>query len=172
MLVSLKYEKRRWLPGDNFTGELWVVNDRLEELKGCKAQITFLDGNKKKLNTQVIDVSNVNRDSSEKYGELSTMVPGQLGDRFYCELVLQDASGNQLAENNYMFLVADFEEDKKKLRAIGEEAFEVKQQYGWANYYRYFQGLGGEDGIKEADEVMPTVRKIAELQNKPNAGIC
>jgi beta-mannosidase len=85
-------------------------------------------------------------------------VPGKLGDKFYVEVSLVDAKGKILSENDYMLLVADKEKDRAELRAIGLEAFDIKQKYGWANYFRYYPGLGAEEGCLEADQKMPIAR--------------
>lgn len=166
LLVSLKYDKRRWLPSEEFNAEVWVVNDGLDRFNDCTATIRFLDGKQAELKKETIEISDIAKDSSKRFGAVSLPVPGSMGDKFYAEVSLQNAAGEVISENRYMFLVADFEADKKQLRAIGEEAFEIKQKYGWANYYRYFEGLGGEDGVREADEVMPTVRRIADAYKK------
>ena len=85
-------------------------------------------------------------------------MPGKLGDRVHAEVELVDGDGNSLSKNDYMFLVADKKKDRKALRAIGLEAFEIKQKYGWANYFRYYPGLGAEEGHLEADQKMPIAR--------------
>ena len=81
-----------------------------------------------------------------------------MGEKVYVELSLQSAEGEVLSANDYFMLIADKTVDKAKLRAIGMEAFEIKQKYGWANYFRYFPGLGGEDGQAEADQQRPIAR--------------
>ena len=85
-------------------------------------------------------------------------MPGTLGDKFYVEVDLVDADGTSLSANDYMMLVADKVKDRATLRAIGLEAFEIKQKYGWANYFRYFPSLGGEEGHLAADQKMPIAR--------------
>ena len=62
-----------------------------------------------------------------------------------------------------MLLVADQEAEIKRIREIGQEAMDVKQKYGWANYYRYFQTLD------KADEQMPVASGF-ENTNQMNNG--
>ncbi|WP_299553114.1 sugar-binding domain-containing protein [Seonamhaeicola sp.] len=158
VLLTMKHYNRRWLPGDAFKGELWVVNDYYQSFSNCKATIKFLDNNKTVIKEESFNFDDIVGDSSAKFADVSCTVPGDLGDKFYVEMTLADASGNILSENDYMLLVADKVKDKAELRAIGLDAFDIKQKYGWANYFRYYPGLGAEEGTKEADEAMPTAR--------------
>ena len=73
-------------------------------------------------------------------------------------MTLIDSNGNILSENDYFFLVADKTKDRKELRDIGLEAFDIKQKYGWANYFRYYTRLGAEEGAVEADAKIPIAR--------------
>jgi beta-mannosidase len=158
VLLTMKHYDRRWLPGEEFKGELWVVNDYYDSYKNCKANIIFLDNNKNVIKEETFDFSEINGDSSSKYIDVTCKVPGKIGDKFYAEMELVDADGKVLSENDYMLLVADKKKDRAELRAIGLEAFEIKQKYGWANYFRYFPGLGAEEGHLEADSKMPIAR--------------
>ncbi|KAA3662224.1 MAG: beta-galactosidase [Calditrichaeota bacterium] len=155
LLVSLQFDKRRWLPGEQFSGKLWLVNDFYKSFENCTVQIKVYDSQKQEIAKKSIEIAEIGEDSSQQYGEISCAVPGKSGERFFATLSLVDAAVNELSTNEYMFLVADQENAAKELRAIGEEAFDIKQRYGWANYYRYFKGLGAEPGVKEADEQMP-----------------
>ncbi|MGB5263302.1 MAG: sugar-binding domain-containing protein, partial [Lutimonas sp.] len=158
VLLTMKHYDRRWLPGSVFKGELWIVNDYYKSFENCKISIKFLDKNKNITKEEQFDISEINGDSSSKYIDVSSNVTGEIGDKFYAEMTLLDAKENVLSENDYMFLVADKKKDRAELRAIGLEAFEIKQKYGWANYFRYFPGLGAEDGHLEADQKMPIAR--------------
>ncbi len=158
LLITMKHYDRRWLPGEEFKGELWVVNDFYKSFANCKATIQFLDAKKSVVKKEVFDFDEILGDSSEKYVDVSCEVPGEIGEKFYVEVHLVDDKGNELSTNDYMLLVANKKKDREELRAIGIEAFNIKQKYGWANYFRYFPGLGAEEGHKEADEKMPIAR--------------
>ncbi|NMH85997.1 glycoside hydrolase family 2 protein [Flavivirga algicola] len=158
VLITMKHYNRRWLPGEVFKGELWVVNDYYELYSNCKATIKFLNNNKSIVKEEHFDFSEIAADSSAKYVDVSCKVPGELGDRFYVEVELVDVEGSVLSTNDYMLLVADKVKDKAVLRTIGLEAFNIKQKYGWANYFRYYPGLGAEESVNEADKEMPTAR--------------
>ena len=158
VLITLKHYDRRWLPGKEFKGELWVVNDYYKSYDNCRVSIKFFDNERKVFKEEQYDISEIAGDSSSKYVDIFCKVPGKLGDRFHAEVELVDGDGNSLSKNDYMFLVADKKKDRKALRAIGLEAFEIKQKYGWANYFRYYPGLGAEEGHLEADQKMPIAR--------------
>ena len=154
----MRHYDRRWLPGEEFKGELWVVNDYYKSFKNCKASIKFLDESKSVIKDESFDFNEIAGDSSAKFVDVSCKVSGKIGDKFYVEMSLVDENGKELSVNDYMLLVADKEKDRKELRAIGLEAFELKQKYGWANYFRYYPALGGEEGAIEADGKMPIAR--------------
>ncbi len=156
LLVSLQYEKRRWLPTETFAAELWIVNDFYRDYEGCEAVVKVLNQDRKVTDEKRVKVAKVIEDSAAAYAEITSAVPGQVGERFYLTLELLDASGQTISSNEYLLLVADQEQELKKISAIGAAAMELKQRYGWANYYRYFPGLGAEDGVPEADVKLPT----------------
>ena len=46
LLITLQYERRRWMPNTLFTGKLWVINDHIKGFKDCSAVLKVLDKNK------------------------------------------------------------------------------------------------------------------------------
>jgi beta-mannosidase len=158
VLLTMRHYDRRWKPGSVFKGEIWVVNDYYKSFSGCMALIRFLNDKKVVVKEEQFDIGHIEGDSASKYIDVHCKVPGKLGDKFYVEVSLVDVKGKILSENDYMLLVADKEKDRAELRAIGLEAFDIKQKYGWANYFRYYPGLGGEEGYLEADQKMPFAR--------------
>lgn len=160
VLVSLEHKRRRWLPGEQFEGKIWVVNDLYKDFKSCNAEITFFDNNKKEVKKETVKVGNVSGDSSNEFATVNCKVPGKLGDQFHVALKLTDKSGKVLSENKYLLLVGDEKVDLPRLREIGQEAIDKKAKYGSHNYLRYFDGLNGTRGVKQADEKMPTVKEF------------
>lgn len=160
LLISMKHDTRRFLPGTVFTPEIWVVNDYYEPYENCTVEVIWLDNDKKEIKSDSYALGTILPDSSKSFVQLSYDVNGKQGERFYVKLQLKDPNGAILSENDYFFLITDPEKDREKIREIGAEAMESKQKYGWANYYRYFDGLGGESGVKDADEKMPVAKKI------------
>ena len=96
LLVSLQYPRRRWLPGEIFTGNIWVVNDYLRNYRNCTAEIKFLDRDKKVFKKESLKIGDVSEDSSKAFNDVSCKVPGKLGEKFYIELALLDNKGNQI----------------------------------------------------------------------------
>ncbi|SDW34944.1 beta-mannosidase [Lutibacter oricola] len=160
LLVSLEHGRRRWLPGEDFIGKLWVVNDLYKDFKACKAEVVFYDNNKNEVKREIVTIGNVAEDSSKKYATLKCKVPGKLGDQFHVEIEMKDKSGKVVSENNYLLLVGDEKVDLPRLREIGQEAIDKKAKYGSHNYLRYFEGLNGARGVKQADEKLPTVKEF------------
>ncbi|TXG36086.1 glycoside hydrolase family 2 protein [Seonamhaeicola maritimus] len=160
VLISLEHKRRRWLPDEQFEGKIWVVNDLYKDFKDCKAEITFLDHNKKEVKQDVIKIPNIKGDSSKEFAAISCKVPGELGNQFHVKLKLTDKSGEVISENKYLLLVGDERVDLPRLREIGQEARDKKEKYGSHNYLRYFEGLSGERGVKQADEEIPTVKEF------------
>ncbi|MGQ1787616.1 MULTISPECIES: glycoside hydrolase family 2 protein [unclassified Saccharicrinis] len=161
LLVSLQHDRRRWLPGEQFEGKIWVVNDFYKEFKACKVDVVFLDNNKKEVSRETINIGNINGDSSKEYATVNCKVPGKLGDKFFVELEMRDKSGEVVSVNDYLLLVGDEKVDLPRLREIGQEAIDKKEKYGPHNYFRYFEGLNGTRGVKQADEEMPVVKEFA-----------
>lgn len=158
LLASLEYTQRRWMPGDNAKIELWVVNDYYQELGNLNAVVRYLNANKEVLDSQEVEILNISADCSEFIQSLEFKIHGEVGEHFYLEVELKDNCQKVVSSNEYLLLIGDQEEELKRIREIGAEAMEIKQQYGWANYYRYFPGLGGEDDEPEADEKMSIAR--------------
>ena len=160
LLVSLQHDRRRWLPGEEFVGKLWVVNDLYQKFKACQAEVSFLDVKKNEVKSEMIELGDIDPDSSKEYATVKSKVPGELGDQFYVEVELTDRSGKVVSSNQYLLLVADEKVDLPRLREIGQEAIDKKQKYGSHNYLRYYEGLNGTRGIRQADEVLPIVKEF------------
>lgn len=153
LLVSLQYEKRRFLVGENMDVNVWIVNDFYKSYEQCQVEVLLLNQNKEIVSTQLLEIQNIEPDSAKKFHSLRFQCnEGQLGERFYLKALLKDADNTILSENEYLLLIADQAAAKTTLKEIGEQAIALKVKYGVANYYRYFMGLGGETGVKEADE--------------------
>ena len=162
LLISLEHLRRRWLPGEQFEGKIWVVNDLYQDYKDCKAEVVFLDNDKKEVKREIIDIKNIKADSSKEFATVNCRVPGQLGDQFHVTLKLTDKSGEVISANEYLLLVGDEKVDLPRLAEIGQEARDKKTKYGSHNYLRYFEGLNGTRGVPQADEAMPVVKEFVK----------
>ena len=127
--------------------------------------IQFYNNDKNEVHKERVKIGNVTANSSKEYAAIKCNVPGKLGDKFHVEIEMEDKSGNIVSENKYLLLVADEKVDLPRLREIGQEAIDKKEKYGSHNYLRYFEGLNGARGIKQADEVMPTVKEFDNNKN-------
>lgn len=142
VLVSLEHYQRRWLPGQTFKGNIWVVNDYFNDYKNCTVEYKVLDNNKAVIKQEKVQIGDVAKDSSKKFFEISSKISGSLGDKFYVEIVLKDSNGKKISANDYMFLVADQKTDKALCKQMFEE-FLVRRKRG-RNYHRYFPELHEE----------------------------
>ena len=164
LLASLQFPKRRWLPNEEFAGKLWIVNDFYRTYHDCQVMVNVQNEMNTTFYQECFVISKIQMDSAERFMDIRFKVQGYLGEKFYINLALTDADGTELSSNAYLLLIANQEEALNKIRSIGSEAMEIKQKYGWANYYRYYPGLGGEDGIPEADEEIPIARGFNPAQ--------
>ena len=156
LLVSLQYPRRRWLPGETFTGSIWVVNDYFHNYQNFTAEITFIDNNKKVFKKENLKIGDVSGDSSQEFIDVSCKVPGKLGDKFYVELSLKNNQGNQISANHYMFLVADEKVAKAKLKQMGAEARERSRKFGRTTF-RYFPELHSKESNKREEGAVPAL---------------
>jgi len=77
LLISMKLDKRRWLPGEIFKGTAWIVNDMHKEFTDCKLEIIISDSKGEKCfkkKTSILDKIPTN--SSESYESISWKVTG------------------------------------------------------------------------------------------------
>ena len=88
VLVSLDYPLRRYAPGDEWTADVWAINDWPHELLRCQIEIAFGD------QKQVFEV-NIKPDSAEVIGKVNWTLPE--GDwRITCQL----KQGDQVLSTN------------------------------------------------------------------------
>ena len=89
VLVSLDYPLRRYAPGDEWTADVWAINDWPRELPRCQIEIAFGD------QKQVFEV-NIKPDSAEVMGKVNWTLPE--GDwRIACQL----KQGDQVLSTNH-----------------------------------------------------------------------
>jgi beta-mannosidase len=142
LLVSLKYSKRRWNPGETFRGEIWVVNDLYKQFPDCTVAIRFLDDKRRVFHEATKKVGDVRADSSTKFSQVAVKVPGKRGDRFHVEMRLLDGQGTIVSENQYFLLVDDQQQAADLLKAMGQEARRRTEKGGGT--IRYFEQLQGD----------------------------
>ena len=72
--------------------------------------------------------------------DITFKVPGEMGDKFYVEIVMTDNLGNQVSVNDYMFLVDDQQKALEVYMKYGKAYRERLEEFGSATN-RYFPGL-------------------------------
>ncbi len=135
IIPSLDFSKRRWMPGETFAGKLFVVNDYYKTYDDVAYEYQILDKDRNVVVTDTITV-NVGENSAEAFGDIAYTLGQDMDDTFYVTLKLTHA-GEVLADNEYMFLVADQEAAKKHSRELYDQMHVGRDKYG-KGYYRYF----------------------------------
>ena len=146
LLVSLKYDKRRWRNNDVFKSEIWIVNDFIQQFDQCEIRISLKNEDGQVLKQQLFPVDNIEAYSSAKFAEIDWDVLQTVKHHFYIELSLHDQSGEVLSNNDYMLLIGDKDLAAIKFKAMGQEIRKHNSEYSYGNYYRFFPDLINEDG--------------------------
>lgn len=135
LLPSLKFEKRRWLPNEDFKSELWIVNDYYKKYDNLKLNYKILDESKRILLSDCLEV-NVEENSSNYISGLQFNMKEIQGETFNIELELINEDNEVLANNEYVLLVGNQEEAKLKAMELYNESRDKRNKYG-RGYYRY-----------------------------------
>lgn len=150
LLITLQYERRRWMPGETFEGKIWIVNDYIKDFKGCNAILKVLDDEKQLVEEQIIKIGKVEEDSAEEITDISFVVPGKMGDTFYVEIEMTDQSGKIVSANDYLLLVDDQQKALEYYKKYGKKYRERRDVFGPATN-RYFPGLFDNRKSTKAD---------------------
>ena len=134
ILPSLEFKKRRWMPGETFAGNLYVINDYYETFSDVTYKYEILDTNKKVLHQGELMVE-IGENVAEKVGEISFEMQEGMDKDFYVNLKLVK-DNEVLSENEYCLLVADQEEALAKALEMYNEMHVARRKYGKA-YYRF-----------------------------------
>lgn len=135
IIPSLEFEKRRWLPGEEFKGKLFVVNDYYKEYSDVSYEYQILDKDRVVLESKQITI-NVGENTVEAYEDILFKLSGDMDDKFYVTLRLLEGE-KVIADNEYFFLVADQEAAKLQAKELYKEMHVGRANYG-KGYYRYF----------------------------------
>ena len=135
LLPSVKFDKRRWMPGEEFVSDLFVINDyyRVYDNVTYSCEVTNIKG--EVIYTQEQVVAKIGENISEKVGELKYTVEGKEGESFSIKVRLVQ-NGEVLSENNYTLLIADQEKAKLQAYELYKEMHAKRGDYG-RGYYRY-----------------------------------
>ena len=135
LVPSMQFSKRRWMPGEEFVGELWVVNDYYKTYVNIHYNLEILNKAGKIVftNTRVV---NIGENESVKHDDLKWRVEGLEGEYFDVKLNLVTKDEIILSKNEYRILIADQVKAKKVAEQMNYEMSVERSKYG-RGYYRY-----------------------------------
>lgn len=146
LLVTLDFDRRRWLNSDAFEGDVWIVNDLYEEYKGAKIRAVVKDHRGVEIYSDSYDVKSIKENCAFKVGGLKSGVLSGVEGSFTVELELTSKSGEVLSANEYLFLIGDKESAVAELKRMNIEMQKSSFDFTSGNYYRYFPAMWGGDG--------------------------
>lgn len=143
LLVSVQYNKRRWLPGEEFSGTLWIVNDFARDFGPCQlnVRITGADGSEWLRNS--LAVGHIPASSSQAVGDVKCTVRGRIGESFRIEVEIMAADKSVLSKNYYDLLVGDQEKAREQCAEFSAHLRAIKERFLPADYYRFYPDLVG-----------------------------
>jgi len=168
LLVSLAHAKRRWLPGENFTGQIWIVNDLIKEFGATTLRVEISSPDGKMLYQQTHSVAGIAADSAVAVAPVEWLVDGKLGDFFRVALTLRDANGKTLSANHYDLLRGDQDLARRECKERAERFSANRERYAPADYYRYFPGLSGESRFRQMGESFPAATGFPAARTPSN----
>jgi len=168
LLVSLAHAKRRWLPGENFTGQIWIVNDLIKEFGATTLRVEISSPDGKMLYQQTHSVAGIAADSAVAVAPVEWLVDGKLGDFFRVALTLRDADGKTLSANHYDLLRGDQDLARRECKERAERFSANRERYAPADYYRYFPGLSGESRFRQMGESFPAATGFPAARTPSN----
>jgi beta-mannosidase len=141
LLVSLKFDRRRWKKDETFTGQLWIINDTYQEYRNCRIKLTVCDDSGKCLNEQDVEVATIAADSSAPSASVSWDIAAQARNYFTAHLSLTDIQGREISTNKYLLLIGDQQAARRKMRELGSLRSATNNEFTYGNYYRFFPDM-------------------------------
>lgn len=102
VLVSVQYEKEKWIKGEMFKVFLWVINDYHRSFKDCRIRIDITDMKRRKYQQFFIDVD-IPKDSAKNIKKLEWKVPEDVKGVFMLRVYLKNRDNVTISENDYIF---------------------------------------------------------------------
>ncbi|MBD1390140.1 glycoside hydrolase family 2 [Neiella sp. HB171785] len=136
LLPSVQFDKRRWAPGETFTGGIWIVNDYQQELTNVTCDWVIRQGEFTHEAGTLTDLT-IGADSSVQFGNMSWLLPEDAEGEFEIDIRLIDQDGTEMSYNHYTLLVADQAQAKEQSLKYLAEAKERASKYG-LSIYRYW----------------------------------
>jgi len=165
LLVSLKFDRRRWKSDETFTGQLWIVNDTYQTYRNCSIQVTVCDEDGNNLNRQDVEVVKIDPDSSAALANVNWDIGRQANKCFTINLSLLDSQGREISANEYMLLIGDQEAARKKMRELGSLLSANSNEFTYGNYYRFFPDMiKPKDGDWQGETQIPRAAGFGESE--------
>ncbi|MFI3238134.1 MAG: glycoside hydrolase family 2 [Lachnospiraceae bacterium] len=135
LIPSLKFPKRRYLPGENFNASLWVINDYYREYSDVTYTVEIVNkaGESQYQDTFKVDIT---ENSATQHKDIDWEVTGVVGETFTVKIAIATSEGEELASNEYVLLLDDQEKSKEKIWAAYQKSNKVRREYG-RSYFRY-----------------------------------
>lgn len=146
ILVSLKFDRRRWEANETFKGQLWIINDTYRECQNCTIKLTVCDELGTCVHEQHVDVATIDPDSSEALADIRWDIAGQADRYFTVNLSLRDNRGDEISANEYTLLIGDQHAARKKMQELGRLQSKSIGEFTTGNYYRYFPEMTQQNG--------------------------
>jgi beta-mannosidase len=162
VLPTMQFERRRWLPGETFTGRLWVVNDLHEEFPDCtlKTEIRDIDG--EVLHEQSDRLGTVAVNSSAEYATIEWDVTDTSTGNFQVDLTLLGADGEEIASNDYVLLRGDQAAALKECEALSKKLRARRYAFPKSDYTRHYPQLSGPERAERFGDAPPLATDFGE----------
>ena len=99
-LASLRVTKHRYSGGEIFTGEVWLLNDSLNEIKETNVEVYYHLENSEKIKLGTFISPKLNKQTNAKCGAVSFMIPSGYNGKIFIELIADNPSYN----SDYVYL--------------------------------------------------------------------
>lgn len=136
LLPSLNYKKRRFLPGELFKAEVWVINDLYKEYNNIECKVEMFDESNNLLGLKLENI-NIEENSGKEFFEFENIVVGEIGGFFTLKITLTQY-GIVIGENDYKLLINDQEKARQDILEYYKIHREKTLEYG-KTLYRDFE---------------------------------
>jgi len=167
LLVSMQFDKRRWLPGERFTGKLWIVNDLPRGFTNCTLKTTVTNSLGEARQQRSYAIAVIAADSCAAVAELEWKVAGRTGESFRVEVSLETAEGEALSINHYDLLVGDQDKARHDCANLAAQFRAIKDQFHPSDYFRFYPGLTGPDAANRIGDQPPLADLFGPKEPQP-----
>lgn len=137
LLVSIAYEKRRWMPNETFKGSIWVVNDLYKTHQDVSCTVKYMNANGNGT-AILIETLDIKENTAEEKFLIEQKIIGEIGQTFRLEVCLKKGK-EILSENDYKFIIGNQEEARQR----GEEYYHIHRQRTLEHGKTMYRDFGG-----------------------------